>query len=77
MATQFSPAGAFRTGQTVTADGFTGIVVGWVPGPVGKQVAVRITCTKGGRRGQVRAFTPRVVAPRKGKRGRGPLPRIK
>ena len=80
MRTLFSdiPAGGFRPGQYVTADGKTGKVIGWRSrgrGALGKMLLVQLTGKTPGS-GKVYAFAPRNVAPRKGNKGRGPLVRV-
>lgn len=76
MRTLFSPASAFRAGQTVTAAGLTGVAVGYRRGRTGKAVVVQITGTKGGKRGRKLVFAPSQVVARRGKIGSGPLLRV-
>mgnify|MGYP001615469331 CR=1 FL=1 len=73
MRTLFSPASAFRAGQTVTAAGLTGVAIGYRRGRTGKTVLVKITGTKGGKRGRLIAFAPAQIVARRGKDGTGPL----
>lgn len=77
MRTSFSPANAFRKGQTVTAGGLVGVAVGYTRGRTGKAVVVKITAIKGGKHGRVFAFAVADVKTRSGKPGTGPLLRVR
>ena len=72
--TVFSPANRFRQGQYVTALGRNGIACGWRRGPTGKAVVVKLTGR--GNKGKFLLCGPADVAPRRGNKGRGLLPRL-
>jgi len=75
----FSPVAQFANGQYVTAVGQPGIAVGWTQGARPKRRGpklVAVKFTQGPKKGKVIGVRPGSVAPRKGRKGTGPLPRI-